>query len=244
MFKKIYEIIKGNKNGWLGSVGRDLPAHNTPCRQGDSDRSDIRVFEERLAAESDGDWLCGSRTAQESFSKWLIATAKENSLFLTNDECHQLGERKKLPSGESVIYTNAAQGMVYKVRDPFAKLHLKSPDLRNILYEHIVHNILFPDTSYSLVGITEEIDSARLVLSQRFVFDTNVPNQNQIDEYLAAKGLFPEGRYYYGNDYLAVTDVNATGDNVFISEEGQLKFIDPIIKIKKTALETIDFYCN
>lgn len=230
---KWYDFFKRHKDGRHGRVGGDLVALSSSKGQADSDRSCLRMFEEELARQSNGDWLSGSRDAQKSFSKCLIDTAKANGLFIPRPDWNSFGERRMLQSGESVIYTNPNQGLVYKVRDPFAKLHLKSQNLNHILYEHVFHNILFPDTRYSFVGISEEFDDVRIVLSQQFFFETDTPTQEQIDTYLASLGLLPEDRYYYGNEQVAVTDVNATGDNVLLASDGRLLFIDPIIKVKK-----------
>ena len=57
-------------------------------------------------------------------------------------------------------------------------------------------------------------------------------NQEQIDQHLSSLGLNQEAYYYYGNEYVSLTDVNATSDNVVISADGTLLFIDPIINIK------------
>lgn len=152
-----------------------------------------------------------------------------------------MGRLKHLPSGESTIYENSQQGIVYKVRDPFAKIHLKSQDVRNVLYEFVVHNLLFPETAYSFVGISESMESLRIVLAQKFVYETGIPTQRQIDDYLMTLGFLPEGRYYYGNEYLAITDVSASSDNVLLSADGKLLFIDPIIKMKRPAMEVIRF---
>lgn len=198
------------------------------------------MLEERLARQQDGTWVSGSRAAQKSYGHSLIQAAKQTGLFLSKEECKLLGRLKLLPSGESTIFENSQQGIVYKVRDPFAKLHLKSADVTNVLYEFIIHNLLFPDTAYSFVGISENMEDVRIVLSQKFIFETSVPTQAQIDEHLASLGFMPEGHYYYGNEYLSITDVNATSDNVFLAENGHLMFIDPIIKMKRPATEIID----
>lgn len=229
---KWYEFFKRHKDGRHGRVGGDLVALSSSKGQAYSDRSCLRVFEEELARRQVRDWLFGSRDAQKSFSKCLIDSAKANGMYLSREDCSSLGNLKLAPSGESRIYENASQGVVYKVRDPFAKLHLKSQNLNHILYEHVFHNILFPDTRYSFVGISEEFDNVRIVFSQQFFFETDTPTQEQIDTHLASLGLLPENRYYYGNEQVAVTDVNATGDNVLLASDGKLLFIDPIIKVK------------
>ena len=55
-------------------------------------------------------------------------------------------------------------------------------------------------------------------------------------------GLQAEDHYYYGNEWLAVTDVSDSSDNVVFDNNGKLLFIDPIIKFKKPALEVIEHY--
>ena len=236
-----YDFFRRHKNGRNGSPIQDIPAISKPRRQGSVDLSSIRVLEEKLACKQNGTWLSGSRTAQEEFSCALIEASKECELYISKEDCNNLGVRKMLPSGESIILENKSQGIVYKIRNPFAKLHLKSPNLSNILYEHVIHNILFPEVSYSLVGISEDNGSVRIVLSQPFVFETRTPSQYQIDEHLFSLGLQTEDRYYYGNEHIAITDVGSTGDNVLLSSAGSLLFIDPIIKIKTTGKDAIRF---
>ncbi len=236
--KDIYEYLKRHKIIRNKTIGRNVSAQHCARRSADSDRSDIRVFEEGLAIEQNCDWALGSRKAQESFSLKLIEIAKKANLYLTKEECTELGEFVPILSGESKIYENAAQGLVYKVRNPFAKIHLKNQDLRYILYEHIIHNILFPETRYSFIGVTEDNGTALLIYSQKLFFDCNSPTQKQIETRLREIGLEPESYYYYGNEYVSVTDVNDKSDNVMLSGTTIL-FIDPIIKIKKDPIEVI-----
>ena len=66
--------------------------------------------------------------------------------------------------------------------------------------------------------------------------------QDVIDNYLIeGLGLTIENRYFYGNDYVAVTDVSADGDNV-LTDGKNLYFIDPIIKLKRPAIEVLEYY--
>ena len=46
--------------------------------------------------------------------------------------------------------------MYYKIKNPFAKSHLKRHDIRDAIYEHIVHNILFPETTLQFLGVCED----------------------------------------------------------------------------------------
>ena len=104
-------------------------------------------------------------------------------------------------------------------------------------FEHLVHNLLFPETAYTLEGISEEMGDVRIVLSQDFIQNYDQPTKEQIAEALAARGLFPEDNYSFGNELVSVTDVE--GDNVLLGEDGTVYFIDPIIRFKKPLREII-----
>jgi hypothetical protein len=67
-------------------------------------------------------------------------------------------------------------------------------------------------------------------------------NQKDIDAYLLkGLGLNIENRYFYTNEYIAITDVSADGDNV-LSDNDHLFFIDPIIKFKQPATVVLNHY--
>ena len=73
--------------------------------EANSDRSDIRVFEAGLSAEQYGDYEQSTgNAAQEKESNRLIAIAKANHLFIEKKDWEQFGDRKRLPSGESIVY--------------------------------------------------------------------------------------------------------------------------------------------
>ena len=212
--------------------------------EADSDRSDIRVFETGLSAEQYGDYQQGSGVAtQEEKEQRLIAIAKENGLFVDKSKWDNYGDRKRLPSGESIVYLSEDEKNVIKLRNPFAKSVIKHLNAQDAIYEHLAHNMLFPNTRYRFMGITQDASGVRFVLTQKYFADIyEIPMQNEIDCYLIeGLGLMSEDRYYYGNEYLAVTDVSSDGDNVLKDGE-KLYFIDPIIRFKKPATEVLDYY--
>jgi len=202
------------------------------------------VFEAGLSAEQYGDYEQGTgNAAQEAESQRLITLAKEHGLFIAKSEWETMGDRKRLPSGESIVYLNGDGTEVIKLRNPFAKFVVKRLHAQNAIYEHLIHNILFPTTRYRFKGICDDVDGVRIVLTQKYISDIfNIPTQEDIDRYLIeCLGLTKEDRFYYGNDYVAVTDVFADGDNVLADGE-KLYFIDPIIKFKKPAPMVFDYY--
>ena len=80
----------------------------------------------------------------------------------------------------------------------------------------------------------------RIILRQPNIEATARPTDTQIAAHLATLGLKPEDRYFFGNGVLAVTDISARSDNVLLDDAGNLRFIDPLIRLKKPAREVID----
>ena len=113
----------------------------------------------------------------------------------------------------------------------------------DIIYEHLIHNILFPTTRYRFIGFSEDINGIRIVLQQRNISDMfQVPSQESIDDYLIRQlGLAKEDKYFYGNEYFAITDVSNVSDNVLCDEDGRLYFIDPIIRLKRAGREVWEY---
>ena len=212
--------------------------------QADSDRGDIRVLEAGLSTERYGDYEQGTGVAaQEAESQRLIAIAKENGLFIPKSDWDRFGDRKRLPSGESIVYLSGDGETITKIRNPFAKAVIKNLHAQDVIYEHLIHNILFPTTSYKFIGISEGIDGVRIILQQKYLSKKfSNPSQQEIDDYLLkGLGLKVENRYYYANEYVAITDVSAEGDNV-LSDNEHLYFIDPIIKFKQPAITVLKYY--
>lgn len=239
-----------NGHNFIRSIFRRRTERTPVCAElasrseADSDRSDIRMFEVGLSAKQSGDYEQSTgNTAQEAESNRLIAIAKDNGLFVEKSEWENLGDRKRLPSGESIVYLSPDEQEVIKLRNPFAKAAIKQMHASDAIYEHLIHNILFPNTRYRFKGISEDIGGVRIVLSQRYISDVfTIPTQAGIDRYLVeGLGLVKENNYFYGNDQIAVTDVFADGDNVLADGEN-LYFIDPIIKFKKPAPEVLEHY--
>lgn len=208
--------------------------------QADSDRRNIRVFEVGLSFERYGDYEQSTgNAAQEAESSRLIAIAKSKGLYVPKNNWGKYGDRKRLPSGESIIFLSNDGETITKIRNPFAKAAIKSLHAKDIIYEHLVHNILFPTTRYEFVGISEDIDGVRIILQQKYIpRKFSVPTQKEIDCYLLdGLKLHIENKYFYAND----NDVSADGDNV-LTDGDNLFFIDPIIKFKQPALGVLDYY--
>lgn len=205
---------------------------------GASNRGDIRVLEEGLDTSYSAYSDDSERTRRTAESERLVSLAKQHGLFIPAEVIKTLTGKVAKRTGESVVYIDTAAGKVTKVKDPYAKAAMKSGvQPEDAAFEHLVHNLLFPETAYTLEGISEEMGDVRIVLSQDFIQNYDQPTKEQIAEALAARGLFPEDNYSFGNELVSVTDVE--GDNVLLGEDGTVYFIDPIIRFKKPLREIL-----
>lgn len=205
---------------------------------GASNRGDIRVLEEGLDTSYSAYSDDSERTRRTAESERLVNLAKQHGLFIPAEVIKTLTGKVAKRTGESVVYIDTAAGKVTKVKDPYAKAAMKSGvQPEDAAFEHLVHNLLFPETAYTFEGISEEMGDVRIVLSQDFIQNYDQPTKEQIAEALAARGLFPEDNYSFGNELVSVTDVE--GDNVLLGEDGTVYFIDPIIRFKKPLREIL-----
>lgn len=219
--------------------GRELCVESARQTLGNSDRINIELLGKGLSSERYDDYERSTHYQQEEVGNHIIENAKTIGLFIPLKETICLGERHNKPSGESIVYYNEVKGKIYKVKDPFAKYPIKGHTVSDVLYEHILHNLLFPNVPYTLEGVSEELGDLRLIYSQPYIHSCfEAATQEQIEDFLINKlGLIKENIYFYGNDYYSITDVGAEGDNVLIDDSETLYFIDPIIKFKKPAFE-------
>lgn len=245
-FEYIVNFLKGIKNaeraensvhGRHGSERRVIHTVSAVCEQAISDFRGIRVLAAACADERGRDTgsLPSDPLCRES--RALIAAAKKVGCFLEAKTVP--GTRYTIRTGESEVRLVQREGLYYKIKNPFAKLHLKRHPAEYALFEHVVHNILFPDCRLEFLGIAEDCREARMVYRQKGVRSESRPNDKQIAECLRQMGLLPCGRYEFGNDFLFVTDVGQDGDNVLLDDDGALRFIDPIVGFKSPLLSSL-----
>jgi len=170
----------------------------------------------------------------------LISAAKRVGFYV--DVKTVPGVRYTIRSGESEVRWCANERTYYKIKDPFAKLHLKKHSAEYVLFEHVIHNLLFPDCRLEFLGVTEDCHEARLVFRQLGVRSDRRPTDAQIANAMSALGLRPDGRYSFGNSHLFVTDIGQDGDNVLLDDDGYLRFVDPLIGFKDSLCKLLDAY--
>ena len=236
--RKIIDYIFGKR-----SDGTSIHYEREQKVQANCDRSDIRVFETGVSSQRHGDNRQSTRNAEEEECHRLIEIARAGGLYIEKADWDKFGNKRMTSTGESVVYLSKDGSTFTKMKSPFAKAAMKHTLPEDVIYEHLIHNILFPDTRYRFVGISEDSKGIRVVLQQKNVSCMfRVPTQKMIDDYLIRQlGLTKEDKYFYGNEYFAITDVSNVSDNVLCDDDGRLYFIDPIIKLKKSGREVWEY---
>lgn len=242
----ILSLLKGRSHAERTSrsiPGRDgrkcggVHSFTAICKQTVSDICGIRVLARACADERSRDFGTMPSDSIQQESCALIAAARRVGCFIEITEVP--GTRYTIRTGESDVRMVQKDQIYYKIKNPFAKLHLKKHPPEYVLFDHVVHNILFPDCRLDFLGVGESCHEARLIFRQRAIRSDMRPNDAQISEYLRQLGFYAEGRYCFGNDYAFVTDVGQDGDNVIVDDDGRLRFIDPIIGFKTSLLQCL-----
>lgn len=243
MIGTIINILKGGWNarkpensvpGGDGCEHRIIYPFEAICEQAISDIGRVRMLAAECAAERSGDSGAVSSDPIRCEGLALIAAARRTGDFVQVTDVP--GTRYTIRTGESEVRIVQPEQVYYKIKDPFAKMHLKRHPVECILLEHVVHNILFPDCRLEFVGVTEDFHKARLVLRQKAVRSESRPDDGQIARALGSLGLKPERRYEFGNEFVFVTDVGQDGDNVLLDDDNAIRFIDPIIGFKQSLV--------
>ena len=206
-------------------------------------RWDTLVYEEGLRDDAVGNQLGGARLAVREESERLIQTAKKVGDYLPSSIWDTYGRRVKKPSGESVVFTDAANKRVIKFKDPFAYVSLKDDNPYTALYEHHIHNYFFGDVSYKLLGVSQDPVSgnARFVFEQPYIQTEEKPTKEEITKWFKERGfVLSDDGFWYSDGYVSFTDVE--GDNCIKDKDGNLHFIDAIIKFDRGPKEVLSHY--
>ena len=206
--------------------------------ESDRNGSYLRMFEEGLGSEYNEYSEYSERNRRSAESERLVKIAKDNHLFISLSDVGELGRKYPKRTGESCVYICKNDVKVYKVKDPYAKAVIKrGVQPEDVIYEHLVHNLFFPETELTFEGVSDDLGDVRIILSQNFIESVCVPSKKEIEQALLLKGLIREDNYFFGNDLVSVTDIE--GDNVLKGIDGKIYFVDPVIRFKKPVKEII-----
>ena len=266
-------VDNGNENDRTGTDGvsdglrgvsdvRGLPSGSSGRLSSNDDFRGVRVLEEGLEVlfrehpdYRDGDagregadrGYDSERVRRVAISESIIRTAKENGLFIDYSEFR--ARRADLLPGhtmESDVYFDAENNRYIKVRDPFVSSRLTSNKDSDILYQHIIHNLYFPSTKYTFLGVTQKpySDEVRFVLSQESAGHV-VKGASAMDmlSWYQKNGFVPGGVdkkyvHWFKKDGISVCDLG--GHNLLLNSEGEWKPIDPCIRFDEDPRTIVD----
>ena len=149
--------------------------------------------------------------------------AKTHNLWIPIDYMFDLGVPG--PSGNEND-TYVSDNTIFKVNNLF-----NSGSIVKLLEKILLHNIIFPNTSYKFYAFTGyDGRSIMPVLQQDRISDAHPANQEMIDTYMTALGFSKQSTTgKYANESFIVWDI--VPRNVLVDEDGDLYVVDAEIKV-------------
>lgn len=149
---------------------------------------------------------------------------KVNNCWISLDEMFRLGIPG--PSGsENDTYVDLNGSIVYKMNN---LIHTGS--FYRLFHRLILHNQLFPQTAYQLLGFTGyEGRTIYPLLTQRYVENANPAEPSEIREYMLRLGFQETAEWTYQNNAYLISDLKPK--NVLRDSDGDLFIIDAEIEL-------------
>jgi hypothetical protein len=197
------------------------------CLKGTEDRcSTVRnILIEGFGANTTVKGEFESRSiVKEKQVEFLKTYASNSGLWL---QSFPVGSEYLTRGGESRIYLAADKLSVIKIND--AIYYATWTEYFNSL---ILHNLLFPNTAYSLLGFIESDGILNAALHQPFI-EGGQAGLSDIKELLSFNGFKNTRRQDYYNKEFGLVLEDMHDENV-ISKEGLLFFIDTVFYIMPT----------
>jgi hypothetical protein len=160
---------------------------------------------------------------KEKQTSFLKAWAKEAGIWL---EDLPIGSQYLTKGGESKIYLAPDRLNVIKLND--AIYYATWDEYLNSL---VLHNLLFPNTAYTLIGFTEIHNGLSAMLQQPFI-EGEQAGLDDIRELLSYNGFENTKRQDYYNSEFGLVLEDMHDENV-IAKDNLLFFIDTVFYIMK-----------
>ena len=237
------EAVASADNPYRG--GERLGLHTVAERGRASlgNRWDTLVYEEGLWSDGVGDQLGDKKPSPREESDRLIAVAKQVGDYIPSTVWEAFGTRVRIPSAESVVFTDRKNNRVVKFKDPFV-IFFKDDSHLEVLYNHHIHNRFFNNSSYRFLGVSQDPErgGVRFVFEQPYINTRLSPSSEEIRKWFEDRGFHKtEDGFFYTDGYVSFFDIE-NNDNCLKDKEGNLYFIDPMIRFEVSAKEAINHY--
>jgi Serine/Threonine/Tyrosine Kinase found in polyvalent proteins len=180
-------------------------------------------FETSTTVKKDFDNQSKIKEEQSELLKVFITT---NNLWLTNfpEESRYISE-----GGEAKIYLDKDNRSVIKLND--AVYYSTWLDFFNSI---LIHNLLFKETEYQLIGFTIKDDLLIAILKQPFIISDNNVDLDIVKKLLEHNGFKNTKRNDYYNQELGLILEDIHDENVIVNSN-TLFFIDTVFYIHLTT---------
>ncbi len=158
----------------------------------------------------------------------VLSYAKEKGFWI--DDLYSLGSPTNAGGYENTLAIDAITNVVFKSNNLFNANHSISVLLRQIQ----LHNILFPQTNYELVGFTGIDNGSKrapyieVILKQDYVRNAEQATPHEIDTYMKSIGFQKIDEAKYKNELYTVHDLYPR--NVLRDEQGTIYVVDNIVR--------------
>jgi hypothetical protein len=175
-----------------------------------------------------------SRTEREDTEKRIAFDyAREKGLWI--DDLYSLGKPMQGGGNENTLAYNAENGTIYKSNNLFNSKGLIS----NLLETVKIHNLLFPNTKYELVGFTGIINGANhtpyveVILKQDYVPNAEQASPQEISDYMQSVGFRQVNEHTFTNGEYTVSDLRPR--NVLKDKNGTIYIVDDIVSAEQSG---------
>lgn len=164
---------------------------------------------------------------EATLKEWAL----QHNLFISEEQfLAQYNERHIGAGGEQIVYLKEDGLTVVKVNK--GRFHGNWLEYFNRL---LFHAFLFPATKYTTVGFTKDEGSFAVITEQPFALLNQGASREIVENYLNGHGFKRVKNNDYCSRTISVKLEDLHDENVFLDEEGNILFIDPVI-----YFETID----
>ena len=171
------------------------------------------------------------RNSEQEINRSIETHAKELGMWIPIQKISTLGH-PFLNGNENEVYLDNEKNVVFKVNNL-----VNSQTLLNLFKRIDLHNEIFPQTKYELVGITGFGNGSTVypIYKQDFVSKANFAIPEDINNYMASLGFKKSGEGKYSNEDITISDLYPR--NVLKDSEGDIYVIDA--EFKKENRQTI-----
>lgn len=164
-----------------------------------------------------------SLSEQEIESHSAELYAKENNIWIPINEVFDLGVQGQSGNENDTYFSS--DGYVYKVNNL-----MNSGSIISLFERLSLHNSIFPETAYTLVGFTGfEGRNIFPILKQRVVNHPTIATPSEIENYMISLGFIKVNNSTYKNKNIIISDLQSR--NVLKDDDGDIYVVDAEFEI-------------